>query len=342
MKAIVLSCPEKNMSAAPSERFQNLIAALNEGGIVGSHHILHSRSQLLQILHAEQPDIVFSAAYHTRGDSDELLNIHRILEELEIPYVGSDPDTLELVLSKTKLKNRWKTEDVPTPDYFLVRRSETWMRGLDRMPGVNGFPYILKPDQEGNSRGLSEDSIVFDQPALESKLSGLLDRYDEILVERYLGTNLDIREFTVAMIGNGDQVLLMPVELVLLRERKLRIITTQDKNQNFTSATPVDDYGMKERLLRLADRAFRAAGVRDYARCDVISANGELFAIEINGQPMVPDEWFGACARGVGLDTAQYINAIFLAAIARNLKQGKSHLVIPLEMKKLLKRSSFD
>ena len=342
MKAILLSCPEKNRSVARVGRFRKIVSALNEGGITGSHHILHSQSQLLQILYSEHPDIVFSAACFTPGDTNELFNIHKILEKMDIPYVGSDSDTLELVLSKTKLKDRWKSLGVPTPDYFQIRRFGNSVCGLDRLLGATIFPYILKPDCEGNSRGLSEDSIVFDQKSLELKLSCLLDQYDEVLVERYLGTNFDIREFTVAMIGNGNQMLLMPAEIVLLRERKIRIITTQDKERHFTRAIPVYDHDMKEHLILLASQAFRAAGVRDYSRCDVIYANGQFYAIEINGQPMVPDKWFEACARGVGLDSLQYVNAIFLAGIVRNFEQGKVDLIIPLEMKQILPRLILD
>ena len=342
MKAILLSCTEKPITAAHVGHFRKMISTLGVGGIIGSHYILHSKTQLLQILDAEQPDIVFSAAYYTPGDADELTNIHKILEEMDIPYIGSDSDTLELVLSKAKLKDRWKSDGVPTPNYFQIRRSGTSVCGLDRMLGVNGFPYILKPDREGNSRGLSEDSIVFDQKSLELKLSCLLDQYDEVLVERYLGTNFDIREFTVAMIGNGNQMLLMPAEIVLLRERKIRIITTQDKERSFTRATPVYDHDLNEQLIQLAGQAFRVAGVRDYSRCDVIYANGQFYAIEINGQPIVPDKWFDACARGVGLDRLQYVNAIFLAGIIRNIEQGKANLIIPLEMKQILPKSILD
>jgi hypothetical protein len=47
---------------------------------------------------------------------------------------------------------------------------------------------------------------------------------------------------------------------------------------------------------------------------------------------MIPDKWFEVCASGSGLDSAQYINAIFLAAIVRNSKQINTPLEIPSAM----------
>jgi hypothetical protein len=51
---------------------------------------------------------------------------------------------------------------------------------------------------------------------------------------------------------------------------------------------------------------------------------------------MVLDMWFEACARGVGLDEVQYLNAIFLSRLARNLREGKLKKGIPSDLKKLI------
>jgi hypothetical protein len=71
----------------------------------------------------------------------------------------------------------------------------------------------------------------------------------------------------------------------------------------------------------------------------VLFANNDLNAIEINGQPMIPDKWFEVCCRGAGLDKDQYLNAIFLAGIVRNLQEGNSTLQIPEMMMNLLPKN---
>lgn len=57
---------------------------------------------------------------------------------------------------------------------------------------------------------------------------------------------------------------------------------------------------------------------------------------------MIPDKWFEVCASGIGLDSTQYLNAIFLAGIVRNNHQGKSNLTIPLKMNQHLPKSVLD
>jgi hypothetical protein len=93
---------------------------------------------------------------------------------------------------------------------------------------------------------------------------------------------------------------------------------------------------LKDKLKSLALKVFMTSEARDYSRCDILLHEGKLYAIEMNGQPMVPDRWFEACARDIGLDEVQYINAIALAGIASNAKTGHAYISMPREMSKLL------
>jgi D-alanine-D-alanine ligase len=332
MKALVLSCPKEARVNEDRERFSRMVSALNQGGMLGKHYFIQSRDQLREVLLAEHPDIVFSADYYVKQKSGEKLNIHALFEELRIPYIGSTPDVLELVLSKSDLKRKWQKNGVSTPQFSVIRKGRGGLAGLETLLQAPAFPYIIKPDREGNSRGLDESSIVFDEPSLVAKVNELLKIFDSVLVEKYLGTALDIKEFTVALIGNGAHELLMPAQIVLKKKKNIRIVTTKDKDNHNTLALPVTDRELRKKLVRFSQKAFETAGVRDYSRCDLIMANGNLYAIEINGQPMIPDKWFESCAMAADMHGSQYINAIFIAGIERNIAQGKPNLKIPPRM----------
>ena len=333
MKILLLSGPATPSSTSISTRIPRLLSILTSSGMMVMHHTVETKSDLMMALIAfEQPDIVFDTAYRVKNRSGSYETIHGILEEMGFPYIGSGAEVLDLVLSKSSLKNRWKQTGIHTPDYYIVNKTGAGVQGLEQSSQITAFPYILKPDCEGNSRGLSEASIVFDQVALEKQLGRLLEHYDQVLVEKYLGTAPDFREYTVAMIGNGVSQLLMPAEITLLRETKLRVVTTRDKENHLTRARPVQDPEISKRLTDLAGRAFQAAGVQDYARCDLIYAHGNLFAVEINGQPMVPDKWFEVCARSAGLDMVETIQAILVTGIKRNIELGYGYLKLPPEL----------
>ena len=249
--------------------------------------------------------------------------------------MGQTKPRLELVLSKVVLKDKWIDTGMPTPAYFVVSdKGAGVIERLDQLEVKQDFPYIVKPSKGGNNRGILENLIVFSSSSLKKCVQNLLTSYDEILVEQYLGRYEDIREFTIAMIGNGDQMILMPCEIVFKAPKPLRVITTRDKDEHHTQTIPVDTLELCEELCEMTIRAFHVAGVRDYSRFDVIYAGGKFYASEINGQPMVPDKWFEACARGVGLDKGQYLNAIFLSGIARNLRERKLKKKYPICLEK--------
>ena len=336
MKLVLLSCPKPKQMEYKKQQFRKMLAALEYSGIDGKYFLFSKKRELMKILQGETPDLVFSTDYYTTNESNEKLNIQEVFDDLHIPYVGSDPEALELVLSKGDLKKKWILQDIPTPAFFTIRKSGSKITGLENLNHAAGYPYILKPDASGNSRGLDEHSIVFDKKSLKAKLKELLKTYNTIIVEKYLGIYPDIREYTVAMIGNGKHKLLMPARITLKKKKNLRIVTTHDKDDHLTQARAVSDMSLKKRLVRFSEKAFKAAGVRDYSRCDILFANKRLYAIEINGQPMIPDKWFAECAKGAHLNTEQYINAIVLSALVRNNRKRKAALPIPRKLSQTL------
>jgi len=313
-------------------RFSKMILALKQGGIVATHQYVGNADDLVVCLRRERPSIVFSAAHYTQDQ----VNIHAILENLDWPYIGCNSGTIELALSKAALKDHWRRHGILTPDYYVIKKtSKGKVSGLDDLARAEDFPYIVKPSKEGNSRGLREDSIVFDKTELDRLIARLLDEYDELLVEQYLGRYSDLREFTAAMIGNGSNALVMPAEIIIQIPRRWRIITTSDKDEHHTMAVPIMDKELSLKVEEKARQALLAAEVQDYARCDMLMAEGKLYAIEINGQPMIPDKWFAACARSENMGDAQYVNAIFLAGMVRHARQKLAKNDIPIEMQML-------
>ena len=313
-----------------------MISALSYAGVNGRYFPVNSIEHLSSVLLAERADIVFCADLFLSDCTSTQVNIHSFLEKMRIPFIGSSSDTLKLVLSKSTLKEKWQDYQVNTPDFFVVRREDHKLVKKILLENAVNFPYILKPNCEGNSRGLDTKSIVFDFNSLSDRVDELLITYPEILVEQYLGEEIDIREFTVAMIGNGENRQIFPAEITLKKKKGLRLITTTDKDEHNTLATPVSNQKLKDRLVDFAEKAFNVAGVEDYSRCDILMTNEQLYAIEINGQPMVPDAWFEKCAAGGGFDSEQYIAAIFLAGIERNIQRGYTQLSVPEKMKSIL------
>ncbi len=345
MNAIIINRPKPNRAQMAAKRFQKMIQSLKKGGINARYHPLQTKNELLNVINQEKPDLVYCANYYVADESGGLVNAHKLLDDHQICRIGSTPEVLELVMSKTDLKKKWVESHVITPRFFELYQDDGKVIGLDVAVNAADFPYILKPDREGNSRGLDRSSIVFDEVSLKQKSSELLQKYSRVLVEKFLGDMPDFHEYTVAMIGSGENMLLMPAEIQLKIKKRVRIVTTEDKDEHNTRALPVMDLMLSRKLTAFAAKAYTSAGMRDYSRLDVIMVNGVLYAIEINGLPMIPDKWFEVCAKASGMNSDQYINAIFLSCIHRAQVEGRGNgvdLQIPPEMRHLLPEDVFE
>ncbi|MFZ3070479.1 MAG: hypothetical protein WA110_05080 [Anaerolineaceae bacterium] len=336
MEVWIINRPKEDHAEADRLRFETMLTSLAHAGVTGRYFSIQMKKELTNTLQAEKPDLIYCANYYLYDENNELTSVHALLNQLNFPYIGSAPEKLELVLSKIALKEKWQRDNILTPRFFKIFERGSKVFGLEEAIQAKDFPYILKPDREGNSRGLSPDSVVFDQGALTRQSAKLLKKYKTILAEKYLGNAEKFHEYTVAMIGNGNNKFLMPAEIRLKQRKSVRIVTSQDKDDHLTRAIPVEDPLLFKKLTDFSRKAFESAGMRDYARCDLIMIDEWLYAIEINGLPMVPDEWFENCAKTCSLNEDQYLNAILLAGLVRCKKYLNKEISIPEKMKILL------
>lgn len=301
------------------ERFSRFARALESAGLGASVAPFSRVDELAAAARDAKADLVYSAAHAALAADGSRVGVHGFLESLGLPFVGSPEAAVRLALDKAALKSAWHGAGVATPAWLVSGDDDELI--MDDLPPA-AFPFIVKPALEGNSRGISRESVVRDAASLRARVDVVKREFGKTLVERFL-EGPDRREFTVAMLGNGPHALVLPAELRFRETVDPPLITTGDKDGHRTRALPVGDVELSAGLVAFARRAFAAAGVRDYARGDFILSNGRLYAIEVNGQPMVPDAWFEACARGFGLDERGYLVAIVLAALARLAASGR-------------------
>ncbi len=99
------------------------------------------------------PDLIFNVAEGTIGSSREAF-YPGLYEQLRIPFTGGNPSLLHMNLDKHLAKTVRR----------LTRHSGS-ARGADhtvaqRLPDDLEFPLIIKPNAEGSSKGITQDSVV--------------------------------------------------------------------------------------------------------------------------------------------------------------------------------------
>ena len=203
MKLLIINRPRQGRQQVDARRFQKMLDAVSLSGIIAEYHALQTVKELELVLVSVQPDLVYCANYNIQNAEGKDISIQQYLLDRKIAYIGSLPESLELVLSKSQLKRKWRQDKVATPSFFTLEMVEGKAHGLEKVLQEGQYPYILKPDREGNSRGLDENSVVNNPAEFEEKAQELLQKYRFVLVEKFLGRSRDLHEYTVAMIGNG-------------------------------------------------------------------------------------------------------------------------------------------
>jgi D-alanine-D-alanine ligase len=273
-------------------------------------------SLLVTRLEAFAPDIVLNLAEGHRGKTRRAF-YPALFEELGIPSTGSDAYTLCVTLDKALTKKQLAGWGVPSPRGRFVTRETLRSGGLDELP----FPVIVKPNFEGSSKGIGQESVVGDPIALARVLDDLLVKYpDGALVERYV-PGVDVR---VVMVEGLPQ--LPPVDVVVdpsyarrfdVFDYKLANVDTRFVQRRAPAplAPPVHD-----RLRDLADRTFAAFAMRDVAALNFrVGVDGEVWFLSTTAIPSFdPSGALFAATRAVGVDYDATVLAVLRSAAKRH------------------------
>src|SRR5207302_838779 len=136
-------------------------------------------------LEAYAPDLVFNTAEGRRGRFREAF-YPALFDELGFPYTGSDAWVLAVTLDKALTKLVLREHGVVSPKgQFIEDISELKLEGWR-------FPVIVKPNFEGSSKGITQDSVVEDRQRLRARAQDMARRAYKALGVRDLG-RIDFR-----------------------------------------------------------------------------------------------------------------------------------------------------
>jgi D-alanine-D-alanine ligase len=278
-----------------------------------------------------RPDFVFNIAEGLYGPNREG-HVPAICEFLGIPYHASDPLTLGLSLDKRRAKEVLAYRGVPTAP-FMLARSPADARKCD-LP----FPLFVKPCFEGSGKGVTSKSLCKNRSQLVRQVSKLLATYAEpVLIETYLPGH----EFTVAVLGNGDEARCLPIvgmRFDTLPAGAAPIYGYEAKWLWDSPSHPLEIFDcpahipeeLAEQVRAVSLAAYHALECRDWCRVDVrCDADGRPMVVELNPLPgILPDPRDNSCfpkaARAAGMSYDDLIRTV--ADIAWRRISGRSLL----------------
>ncbi len=222
--------------------------------------------EMLAILTAHRPDVVFNLCEAPVGRPDREGHVAALFEWLGVRFTGSGSETLALCRRKDRVDAVLAAAGVPVP-----------RRGV--------FPCIVKPADEDGSVGIWPDSVCGDRQALAHARARLAE---PAVVQEFLPG----REFAVALWGGDDPEYISIGETLFVRG--LQVITYAAKwdteSADFAN-TPLSydtvlDPPLRQAVIAAARGAWRAVGARGYLRVDVrLDAAGTPFVLDVNPNP---------------------------------------------------------
>ncbi|MDP2920376.1 MAG: ATP-grasp domain-containing protein [Dehalococcoidia bacterium] len=266
----------------------------------------------------EKVDFVFNISEGRGTYRSREAQVPSILEMLDIPYTGSDPETLAICLDKPLTKKLVTLEGVSTPEWRVISNEKE----IEEV-SWNGFyfPAIVKPVYEGSSKGVHGKSLVDSAVQADETVREMLAVYRQpVMVEQFI----DGDEVTVGMLGNTPPRVLGMMR-ILPRKQKNRFVYSVEVKRDWRNLVDYEAPSiLKESTQALIEeyslKTFKTLGCRDFARIDFrVSKDGIPYMLEINPLPGLGDySDLVIMALKLGWTHEGVIAAVFNAALERH------------------------
>jgi len=276
-------------------------------------------------LKQQKPHLVFNLTEEFRGDRRKDKIITAMLENLKIPFTGTDSAGLALCRNKKLCKQILARHKINVPDclFFPPGRKVT-------LPKTIRFPMIVKPAFEDGSEGISNASIVDSARTLKQRVRFVTRKWKQpAITEEYIKG----REFYVGIIGN-EKLKTLPIRECIFNNKNISgpcLATYRVKwnekyrnkwNVKFGFAKLDDD--ITKKIHRICKKTYKLLRLRDYGRIDLrLTSENKIVILEVNANPDVKyGEELAEAAKKAGITYKEFLSQIISNALARKTRQS--------------------
>lgn len=299
---------ERDVSLRSGRR---VLDALRSAGLTAEMH--DADVSLLPALQADPPDAVVIALHGATGEDGSLRGV---LDLCGVPYVGADARAARLAWDKPSAKSMLREAGLPTPDWVALPHDRFSELGavavLERIVDRLGLPLMVKPAQGGSGLGAA---VVRDAADLPAAMVGCFAYDSTALVEQYVtGTNVAV---SIVDTGNGPETL--PIVEIVPRDG------IYDYAARYTAGLTTWHVPARlapevaERVSGTALAAYKALGLRDLSRIDVIvTTDGQPHVLGCNVSPgLTETSLLPLAVQADGADLGSVLSTLVARAVAR-------------------------
>lgn len=252
-------------------------------------------------------DVAF-LVLHGKGGEDG--SIQGFLESIDLPYTGSGIWSCATSIDKTKAKDYYIKEGVPTPEALTVHISDDY--NLDDILLKLGQKCAVKAATEGSSIGVY---IAEGKEAIGQAIKDALDIDTAVLIERYVAGN----EYTVAVLDTGETIEALPIIQIIPKAASYDFESKYAPGGSEHICPAELSEEQTNRMKEYAIQAHTCLDCRGISRNDfIIDEQGDIWILETNTLPgmtatsLVPD-----AAKAAGIPFPDLCTSLIKAALSR-------------------------
>lgn len=232
--------------------------------------------QFLNNIYKHKKDIVISAIWSGTKSRNRKALIASICEAYDITYLGADTYVQSVCQDKQLCKSLLDNSIIKVPKGLLFEQNSKNYEALNFLK----FPVIIKPNLEGSSIGISDNSISDTFAEAVANIDRIINNFSPILAEEYIPG----REISICCVGRNKIELIEAVELQIDNENYFehRVWGYESKKGGscnvsrkvVTSEIPIP-------IIEAAKELFLSLGKVDYMRIDGRLYNDNFYLIEL-------------------------------------------------------------
>lgn len=267
-------------------------------------------------------DIVFNLIEWAGNEYMYGIQVIEELENVSLPYSGSNAWGFELTSNKEIMKNEMTRNNIPIPKFQVLSTKDEVLRTDFK------YPVILKPISEHCGIGIGQDSVCNNDKETRNKVQRMLEKYKQpVLAEEFING----RELQVTILEKNGQPWVLPAaEVVFANKAGWKPILSyegkwEEKSDEYklSNMQLADLKGeMRNEIEEIAKECYVKLGGRDYPRVDMRLRDDEIFVLEINNNPGIDydiESGIGVSARAVNLSWEDLLKHIVENAYKRFL-----------------------
>lgn len=257
-----------------SDRYFNAISkALNE--CASKVYFYEQPSEFIDNIAKHKNDIVISAIWSGTKSRNRKSLIAAICEAYNIRYLGADTYVQTICQDKQLSKILVQNTCIKAPAGVVFSPDHLYYNDLDFL----NFPIIIKPNLEGSSIGISDNSIADTKKNAIHIIKDIVNVFPSVLAEEYIPG----KEISICCVGRKNIDLIEAVELQIdgknYFERQIWGYESK-KGGKCTITRKVVTPQIPKPILESAKKIFLTLGKVDYMRIDGRLYDNNFYLIE--------------------------------------------------------------